>query len=311
MWKDWFYFSRRERNGTIVIVLLMLFLLLLRLFWPKFEQSEPFDYADYIAKIDSFKQVLYADSIRQIKLYEDFFDSNNLKPFDPNTCDSSNFSSLGFGLTSIKNIKRYRTAGGKFSKPEDLKRIYSISDSEYSVIKPFILIEETSVPDPIAKPKFKATDPINKPTSIKTLPVQTLILDLNSVDTSQLKTLKGIGDVYALRIIKYREWLGGFYSLDQLNEVYGLNQDIIAKIKPHLKIDNRNITKININTASVAKMKNHPYLNFYQAKSIYEYKKRKGEIVHFDELFKINAIDTSNFYKAKHYISFSGTETNE
>lgn len=313
MWKDWFFYSRRERNGIIVLLIILVLLLAARIFMPSLVRHDPYDYSWYQAKIDSFKQALYLDSVRQIRLREDCFNADSLFTFDPNIADSLTMRRLGFGSVSINNITRYRNSGGSFKKAADLVRIYSVSDSELVVLSPYIRInaKEKKIPvkeKSVAQRNIKDVKRIKKKSKVRQ---PEFIIELNSADTALLKLLPGIGEVLSERIVKYRNWLGGFYSQDQLREVYGLKPEVIESISDLISIDTLLIDKMNINTVTVNQIKGHPYLNFYQAKAIYDYRRNVKTVQHFSEIWHIDGIDTSNFYRVKPYFSFSETGTKE
>lgn len=313
MWKDWFYYSRRERNGIVVLLIILMLLLIARMFMPDLVKHEKFDYSIYQAKIDSFKQALYNDSVFTARLKEDEFVRDSLYKFDPNEVDSFKMRQLGFGSVSINNIKRYRNAGGVFKKAEDLGRIYSISEKELNQLSPFISIVSTDGPK--RKQKYEpANDKVKeKPEIIKVVESHkpAILIEMNSADTALLKVLPGIGDVFSERIIKYRDWLGGFYSLDQLNEVYGLRPELILSLSDQLEIDTTLLEKLYINEISVNQMKGHPYLDFYQARAIYDYRKNVKSIDDFQELLTIKALDTVNLERLEPYLSFSSSGTKE
>nr|WP_319398666.1 helix-hairpin-helix domain-containing protein [uncultured Carboxylicivirga sp.] len=111
-------------------------------------------------------------------------------------------------------------------------------------------------------------------------------IELNSADTAELALLKGVGKVLSRRIVYYRNRLGGFYDLNQLNEVEGISPIVLADNKSYIIIDTLLVQKININRSSLRRMKNHPYMNFYQAKDIYENRKKSevslSEIIEFE-----------------------------
>ncbi len=135
--------------------------------------------------------------------------------------------------------------------------------------------KEVKEEEVVAKPSFAAKQN-NKPnkakktyTKYKKKAAFSGILDLNQADTTALKQLKGIGSSYAKRIVKYRELLGGFVKLEQLNEVYGLQPETYEMIAPHLKIkEGFQPQQININEAEFKALVRHPYIEYELAKSI-------------------------------------------
>lgn len=120
------------------------------------------------------------------------------------------------------------------------------------------------------------------------------LIELNVADTAELALLKGVGRVYARRIVYYRNKLGGFYSPDQLLEVEGISPVILNDNANYLAVDSSKIKKININTASLKRMKEHPYMNFYMAKDIYEARKENWP-VNLESMMK-----SVSFSKADH-----------
>ena len=133
----------------------------------------------------------------------------------------------------------------------------------------------------------------------------TLLVDINTADTSRLQQLRGIGPVFATRIVRYRTSLGGFASVDQLLEVYGMSYDRFSDIAPHIVASPSNISKIPINSASLDQLRNHPYLDYHQARAIIEYRKKLGPIQNQDDLLKINLIDYPTARKISPYIQYN------
>lgn len=116
-----------------------------------------------------------------------------------------------------------------------------------------------------------------------------LSIDINRADSAQLLPLPGIGPVFAGRIIKYRSLLGGFVSVEQLGEVYGIPVEAIQKIRNQVYIDSSAIRKIHIDSASFRALLRHPYLEYEDVKALIEYRDFKGDINSIHEL-KINHI---------------------
>ncbi len=221
------------------------------------------------------------------KLPEDTKKSNLTEPknitlfeFDPNTASADELLQLGLTDRQVSTIVNYRNKGGKFYKKEDFKKIYTISEDDYNRLSPYIKISRQERQQ-----------------------AQISIIEINSADTSQLKTLPGIGDVLASRIVKFRKKLGGFYSIEQLKEVYGLKPETFDKIKQYLTINTSTITKININTATYKQLTAHPYINSLTANNILNFRKNNGNFTDANQLV-INELVTQEVYdKIKNYIS--------
>lgn len=128
------------------------------------------------------------------------------------------------------------------------------------------------------------------------------LIDINKADTTVFISLPGIGSKLAARIINYRESLHGFYSVQQVGEVYGLADSIFQKIKPWLVVTEIPFQKININTAGVAELV-HPYISYNLAKVIIQYRNQHGKFTGLEELKKIILIDQLLYNKIVPYLT--------
>ena len=129
-------------------------------------------------------------------------------------------------------------------------------------------------------------------------------VNLNSCDTSQLISLPGIGPVLSVRIIKYRNLLGGFASVDQLKEVYGLSEETFELIKERVIADTTLITRININTATYKELSRLPYFEKYEVTAILKYRELKGRIESVNDLSENKLIPADKVSKVRPYLIF-------
>ena len=127
-------------------------------------------------------------------------------------------------------------------------------------------------------------------------------IEINRADTEEFMLLKGIGTVLSKRIIDYRNKLGGFVSPRQLSEVYGISPVLLEDITPSLIVDTLNIIPLNVNTASVSRLRNHPYLDFYKARDIVE-KRKKTPFKNINEVFELESFSDANYEIIRHYLS--------
>jgi DNA uptake protein ComE-like DNA-binding protein len=132
---------------------------------------------------------------------------------------------------------------------------------------------------------------------------EVLSIEINGADSTKLVRLKGIGSVYAMRIIKYRNLLGGFYSKEQLLEVYNFPEETFYEIGPHIYIDTTLIKKIRINFAEYTDLLRHPYLNKTQTESILNYRNKNGIFNDITQIQSIESIDIETFVKLRHYFT--------
>ena len=125
-------------------------------------------------------------------------------------------------------------------------------------------------------------------------------IDVNSADTVELKKIPGIGSGIAGSIVRYRERLGGFYALNQLEEVKHVTPDLLK----WFKLENDSVRKVEINKAGLDKLRAHPYLNFYQAKIIIDHRRTKGAIKSLSQLALYEEFAEKDLNRLSAYISF-------
>jgi DNA uptake protein ComE-like DNA-binding protein len=295
--KSWirafFGFSRNETNAFLILLPLMFLLVFIIPTYRATMGLQKRNYVEEGKELDSLIAVWHAaekvDSITKIN-------SPNLFPFNPNTATVAEFTSLGFSEKLAQRIENYRSKGGKFIIKSDLLKLYGIDTSFFLRIYPFIELPEN-------RPEFKKENLaiIEKPkktTSEK--------FDLNLADTTQLIGIYGIGSKLSMRIINYRESLGGYISLNQLKEVYGLDTSVIKQLeKKSFITENFTPRTLPVNTATEKELAAHPYIRYKLAKAIAAYRFQHGNFSSLDELRNITLIDAPTFEKIKPYLSLT------
>lgn len=129
-------------------------------------------------------------------------------------------------------------------------------------------------------------------------------IELNTADTTQLKTIPGIGSGFANRIINYRNNLGGYAKIEQLNEVWGLDTYLYSQIIPYITLTEQH-DSLFINTDSFEKLLQHPYLNYKQVSAIVDIRERKGNIKSLKRLQLLDEFSRRDLERLSLYISFS------
>jgi len=249
MWKDFFYFSRRERQGILILVVLIAGVFLGKfLFTPK--KSEPVEVA-----IELNKNIESRENIPE-KVNEQMAQN----PY-PSTNQKNSY------------------APKKNNQQPEQRNYY---------------------PTPV---ESRAAPKQSQYPSTEKFP-EGIVIEINTSDTLQLMKIPGIGSAFAKRITSYRNLLGGYFRLEQLQEVYGMYEELYEKITPYLQTDTSVITQIPVNTASIDKLRLHPYINFYQAKAIVEMRKKKGKLENINELYLLEEFTTDDLEKIKHYLAF-------
>ena len=134
---------------------------------------------------------------------------------------------------------------------------------------------------------------------------QQLIVEVNIADSVLFELLPGIGEKLASRIVRYRERLGGFVSLDQLKEVYGIHDTLFQQIQEHLVLNmGKGLQKVSINSADYKELRHHPYISHVTAKILLAYRRTHEKIKDAEELFAINGLDKIEMEKLLPYLDF-------
>lgn len=128
--------------------------------------------------------------------------------------------------------------------------------------------------------------------------------DISRADTTQLQQIRGIGSKLSLRIIKFRDKLGGFYRLEQLKEVYGLKPEVVDRLLSTCYLLDSSVVQIPINTASEKELAAHPYISYKLASVIVNYRHAHGPYRSENDLAKIRMLATPERKKLVPYISW-------
>lgn len=267
----------------------------------KLEIKVPDSSNDHYQKDDQENTYAYQYDKRKSSYNENATPKGELFYFDPNTISTADWKRLGLRDRTIKTIENYVSKGGHFYKPEDLQKIYGLYDDEYERLKPYIKIESGSSKPNDDFVSLKSKEEIQP---AKTYAARYSIIDVNTADTSAFISLPGIGSKLASRIVTFREKLGGFYSVEQIGETYGLPDSTFQKIKQYLKLDNPSVKKININTATVDELKAHPYIKYSLANPIIAYRNEHGSFSNLEDIKKVMAVTEDVYKKIAPYLTF-------
>ena len=267
-----FYLTKSDRR-TIILLLCIIATALGVIYLTDSRQETATLKDASVKKVDKSSQHIYyyQGEPRQPELF----------PFDPNTADSTQLLRLGLQPWQVRNIYKYRAAGGVYRKPRDFARLYGLTLKQYRRLEPYIRIKEEDMP---ADRYFYAYEPIEERDTVR-YPIKIQSderIVLNRADTTILRKVPGIGSHFARKIVEYRRRLGGFYRVQQLLEIEDFPETAIA----FFIIPDSTQPKpcINVNRLSLNELKRHPYINFYQARDIVDYRRLHGPIKSLKEL---------------------------
>jgi competence ComEA-like helix-hairpin-helix protein len=313
--KDYFTFTKKERIGVIAMLAIILLLLFIPYLFPYLKRKQVVDKAAFekeVAKLNQLKidsaenkrsyvKRNYDDEERDYyqpakRKYEEENIKGELFVFDPNTATTEDWKRLGVKERTIQTIQNYLSKGGKFHQPEDLYKVYGLKQEDVARMIPYVSIKTE---EPVASStKEPSANFENK--KAKSFPA---IIEINSADTTALIALPGIGSKLSQRIISFRDKLGGFNSIDQVGETFGLPDSTFQKIKSNLTCNNSGVKKININTADINILKAHPYIRYALANVIIQYRTEHGNFNSVTDLNKISMMNDDLFRKISPYLT--------
>ncbi len=302
---DYFNFNKRDRNAILLLVAIILIIAVVKFFvLPKFETT------DNAVGINEIKRKAKNETTFSSKQTTDENEDNGTiseknyaqktieinidKPFDPNSFSFDNWLKIGLPEKFCKTISHYQEKGGKFRKPEDLKKVWGMKEEWFEKIAPFIQINIVE----------KIIESNSTSTTNGYVPRRKSIVEINSADSLQFDSLPLIGMKTANRIIKYRNLLGGFFSVEQLKEVWGFKDSMLLVNVSRLRVDNSFVKKINVNTATIDELKKHPYLHYQKANAVFNYRKNHGNFSSMNDLMKTKMFTEEEAKKIEPYLTF-------
>jgi competence protein ComEA len=302
-WKDYFTFTKKERIGIYTLLILII----TGAFIPRYFSSSTLN-NELIAEAINLQKATPAQPDRKTFRSTTYDKSPSpydevsyepakaqpsalLFPFNPNTLDENGWKKLGIPDRTIRTILNYRTKGGRFRNAGDLQKMYGLKPADFERLVPYLRIE--------ASPAFNNTTR----SFVKYVKPPPLVIDINQADTTAFISLPGVGSKLANRIINFRSKLGGFFSVEQVGETFGLPDSTFQLIKPRLQCAPAEVQKININRADINTLKQHPYIRWNIANAIVQYRQQHGDFRSLDQLQQIVLITPAIYQKIAAYIT--------
>jgi len=211
--------------------------------------------------------------------------------FDPNTISESEIIRLGFSEKQAKSWINYRKAGATFSTAKSLQKLFFIDQIKYDELEPWIRMEKSILPQ-----EEKATQSVHTRASKQAI-------SINTCDSTELVSIRGIGAYTASKVIQYRTWLGGFTDTSQYREIHGLREAQIQTLQAHCQLDPGKLLFIFINQATEEELIKHPYIR-YKAKVIIRYRTQHGSFKQAEDLLATGVIDEPLLEKIRPYLKF-------
>ncbi len=275
--KNYLSITKKEWNGLVVLVVLIVLVWLAPYAYGLWHKDTLINFNEFnadaqrLAQLSGNKAASPADAgLAQTPPFN----------FNPNHLPDEQWLKLGLSRHQIGVLKHYESKGGHFYKKTDVQKIYSVTPEEYKRLEPYIMLPGDEIDAHAA------------------------IIEINHADSATLVTLKGIGPAYAMRIIRYRDKLGGFYKKEQLKEVFGIDEEHYLLIAKYIKVNPSAIKKLDLNKATFDDLRHYPYLSYKQMNAIIQYRSEHGNYDNFDDLKSVAILDAATLKKLKPYFIF-------
>jgi DNA uptake protein ComE-like DNA-binding protein len=281
--KDYFKFSREQRTGIVFLfgIIVMLQLVYFFVDFNAVEKEYP----------DKQKWLSLQSEVDEAKMH-DLNIKPKMYPFNPNFISDYKGYKLGMSVQEIDRLLSFRKENKFVNSAKEFQDVTKVSDSLLNVISPF----------------FKFPDWVNNKKEFKeykydqnlafTKKEKIALIDINQATKEDLIKINGIGEAISLRILTQKEKLGGFVSMEQLKDVWGLSPEVILNLNTHFKIAKLpNLNKIDVNNASIKELSQFFYFKYDLARQIVKYRSMNGDFKNIEDLIKINGfpVEKANF----------------
>ena len=307
--RKWFIFNKGERVAIITIMAAIILLILACLFRPARKSLSDTSLHDLDSLLALRQAAIEEQQQQKMEQTQETIELHPF-PFNPNTLTEDEWRQMGLTDRQVRNIMNYKAKGGKFYSKNDLGKLYTISEEEFAQLEPFIVLPEVSrgkntntkamSQGGVSTGSTTATSSTTVSYEKKAIPV----VDLNTVDSTTLVELPQIGAYTAVRIVEFREKLGGFVDKEQLRDVKGMDEARFAAIQPYINLDVVEIHKIDVNRDDFKTLVHHPYLSYEQVKRIVNQRERRGMIKNWAQLEALIKDEGEVNPLLEHYVKF-------
>lgn len=278
IFKSHFWYNKSQKNGIFLLVLLILLL-------------QTFIYTDVFSsgKINDVNQpelLAFQSQIDSLKAIEIENRKPKIYPFNPNYIKDYKGEQLGMSLMEIDRFLAFRKTNKFVNSKKEFQKVTKVSDSLLDKISTYF-----KFPDWVVKRSEQNAKSSITSTKVKNSYLKKTIstTDINKATAEDFRTISGIGPAFSERIIKYRSKLQGFSFESQLNEVWGLDKEVVEKVVSIFKIiEKPTIKKVNVNTVTFKELLMNPYIDYELCKKIFNYRDEVAELQDISELKNID-----------------------
>ncbi len=293
-WKDYLSFSRREQYGIYALLFIFVIQVVCIYFLDYTRPVMPVLQSGWIR--DSVAIWIKSDQGDLKNVHDPGPDETSVHRnekvsyfrFDPNTVSADQLLMLGLNKGQARTIIKFRSKGAGFRSKQDFRKLYCISPQEFEKLSPWIVL-----PDSIVRQEnIHGRQEFRKE----------LRIDLSQDDSLEILKLPGIGPSFARRIVNYRKRLGGYCSIEQLKEVWGLTDSLYELISPFLFLSDSVPDRFPLNSVNQDVLARHPYTGYTIAKVIIKYRDQHGPFSDVSDIKKVPLVSDEIFRKLAPYL---------
>ena len=289
--KSLFVFTSDQRKGIFALLFFIIALQFAYFFVdfsiPTNEDPEEQKWLSLQPQVDSMKMDI---ANKRPKMYL----------YNPNFITDYKGYKLGMSVDEIDRLLAFRKENKYVNSSQEFQNVTKVSDSLLNVMSPYF-----KFPDWVNnKKEYKEFK--KYPNQAFAKKEKIVLIDINQATKEDLIKIYGIGEAISVRILKQKEVLGGFVSMEQMKDVWGLSPEVIENLNSHFKVSVLpNFKKIDINNASLKELSQFYYFKYPLAKEIVTYRSMKGNISNTEDLTKIKGFPVDKAKTIELYLAFN------
>lgn len=288
--REYFYFQKSDRRAIVAIGSIAVFAIGVQLVVDALKTKETVETRAVLEDRD-----LLGSSVEKSQ------QSVTIHVFDPNTVDSLTLVGFGIKAWKVKNFLHYRAAGKVFRSAKDLGDTYGWTEEDVHLLAPYVQVGE-AYQQRKEMPRYEKKEKRNSKSLNQTKKFQTLTLvDVNEADTTLLRRIPGVGEKISEAIVRYRQQLGGYYSVEQLLEISIVSPELLEWFTISSPTA---VQKMNLNQASFQALNSHPYISYEQTKSLLQYIRLYGEVKDEATLLSIGIFTKEELERLRPYVAY-------
>lgn len=286
--KDYFYFLKSDRRAIVALGCIAVFAIGLLMLVEAWKEKD--GQSDRPASMEQNHKITSPIS------------EQSLQTFDPNTVDSLTLINFGLKPWKVKNFLHYRAAGKVFHSAEDLGDTYGWTEEDVQRLSPYVSVgKQYEKKEKKREEREQWEEKKEKPEHTSNKFQSLTKIDVNTADTALLRRIPGVGEKISLAIVRYRQRLGGFHSVEQLLDIKIVSPELLdwMEVSP-----SPNLQKLKINKASFQALNSHPYISYEQTKALLQYIRLYGDVKDEETLLATGIFTKEELEKLKPYITY-------